>query len=126
MNRLSTEKRAQLLGMMTEGMSLRATTRLGGVSINTVSKVLVDAGEACSAYMNENLVDLPSTRIECDEIWAFCRAKAKNVPTEHRGEFGWGDVWTWTAIDADTKLVPSFLVGDRSAQTGYRFMTDLA
>jgi hypothetical protein len=71
-----------------------------------VVKLLVDLGEACSAYMNETLVDLTSERLECDEIWSFCQAKAKNVPVEHRGEFGWGDVWTWTSLDADTKLVP--------------------
>ena len=80
----------------------------------------MDAGDAASAYMNEALVDLPSTRIECDEIWSFVHAKARNVPAEHQGEFGYGDVWTWVALDADSKLVPSFLVGDRGPATAYQ------
>jgi IS1 family transposase len=126
MNRLSTEKRVRIVGCLVEGMSVRATVRVTGAAKNTVTKLLVDLGDTCSAYMAATLVGLLSERIECDEIWSFCQAKSKNVPVEHRGEWGWGDVWTWTAIDADTKLVPSFMVGDRSAATGYRFMTDLA
>src|SRR6202044_209138 len=100
MNRLSTEKRAQILGMLVEGNSLRATSRMAGCSINTVSKLLLDVGEACAEYQGRVLTDLPCRTIECDEIWSFCYAKAKNVPDEHQGTFGYGDVWTWTAICA--------------------------
>src|SRR5687767_3486631 len=108
MNRLSTEKRAQIIGCLVEGMSIRATCRVQKVSRNTVGKLLLDLGEACSAYMGEHLVDLPCERLQVDEIWSFVYAKDKNVPTEKLFEAG--DVWTWVAIDADTKLVPSFLV----------------
>ncbi len=126
MNRMSTERRAQVLGCLVEDMSIRTTVRLAGAAKNTVTKLLVDIGEAASAYMNETLVDLPCQRIQCDEIWSFCYAKAKNVPQEHQGEWGYGDVWTWVAMDADSKLVPSYMVGDRSARTAYAFMTDVA
>jgi IS1 family transposase len=126
MNRLSTEKRAQIIGCLVEGMSIRATCRTTVAAKNTVAKLLVDLGDACSAYMNEVMVDLPSKVLECDEIWSFCYSKAKNVPEDRRGEFGVGDVWTWVAIDADTKLVPSFLVGRRDADDAYAFMSDLA
>jgi IS1 family transposase len=126
MNRLSTGKRAQILGLLVEGMSLRAVTRLAGVSINTVSKLLVDIGEACAAFQDTTLQNLPCRTLEADEIWAFCYAKTKNVPDEHQGEWGYGDVWTWVAIDADTKLIPSYYIGRRDARDGYRFMSDLA
>jgi len=126
MNRLSTEKRASILGMLTEGMSLRATTRLAGVSIDTVSKLLVDVGTACSVYMDEHIRDLPCTRIEADEIWSFVGMKQKHVPEERQGEYGIGDVWTWVGLCADTKLVPSFLVGQRDAPDAFAFMEDLA
>ena len=126
MNKLSTEKRAAIIGCLVEGMSIRATCRVQNVSRNTVAKLLVDLGEAASAYMNETLVDLPCKVIECDEIWSFCYAKAKNVPAEHEGEWGYGDVWTWVAIDADTKLVPAYYIGRRDSVDAYRFMTDLA
>jgi IS1 family transposase len=125
MNRLSTEKRAQILSMLVEGNSLRATTRMAGCSINTVSKLLLDIGDACADFQNRTLVDLPCKLIQADEIWAFCYAKAKNVPDEHKGEFGYGDVWTWTAIDAETKLVPSWLVGERSLHDCWTFIEDL-
>jgi len=126
MNRLSIEKRAALLGMLVEGNSLRATSRLGDVSINTVTKLLVDLGAACSAYHGEHVKNLRLRYIQCDEIWAFCYAKDKNVPVEKRGIFGYGDVWTWVDIDAETKLVPSFMIGTRGAQTAKAFMDDLA
>lgn len=126
MNRLSIEKRAALLGMLVEGNSLRATSRLGDVSINTVTKLLVDLGAACSAYHDEHVKNLRLRYIQCDEIWAFCYAKDKNVPEDKRGIFGYGDVWTWVAIDAETKLVPSFMIGTRGAQTAKAFMDDLA
>lgn len=125
MNRLSLEKRAQILGMFSEGMSLRSTSRLADVSINTVSKLLVDVGAACMEHQDKTFHDLPCKRIQVDEIWSFCRAKAKNVPEEHKNEFGWGDVWTWVAIDADTKLIPSWLIGNRSAVCASEFIADL-
>jgi IS1 family transposase len=124
MNRLSTERRAQIIGCLVEGMSIRATCRLTGAAKNTVTKLLGDLGDACSAYMNEVMVNLPCTTIEADEIWSFVGAKAKNVTPEHPEDFG--DVWTWVAIDADTKLVPSYYVGSRDTVDGYRFMSDLA
>jgi IS1 family transposase len=126
MNKLTIEKRTQILGMLIEGMSLRATSRLADVSINTVTKLLVDAGNACADYQDRTLVKLKCKRIQCDEIWAFCYAKKKNVPAEKKGQFGYGDVWTWTAIDADTKLVPSFMVGNRDMRSARMFIDDLA
>jgi len=126
MNRLPLERRAQILGLLVEGNSLRATSRLADVSINTVTKLLLDVAGACEQYQDEKLRGLTSKRIQCDEIWAFVYAKAKNVPADHAGEIGYGDVWTWTAIDADTKLVPSWAVGRRDAFTAHGFILDLA
>jgi IS1 family transposase len=126
MNRLPISQRAALLGMLVEGNSLRATSRLGDVSINTVTKLLVDLGVACAAYHDEHVKNLRLRYIQCDEIWAFCYAKDKNVPEDKRGIFGYGDVWTWVAIDAETKLVPSFMIGTRGAQTAKAFIDDLA
>jgi len=126
MNRLSTEKRTQVIRCLVEGNSIRSTSRITGAAKNTVVKLLVDAGKACSEYQDKTLRNLSCKRLQCDEIWSFCYAKKKNVPKEHRGTFGYGDVWTWTALCAETKLVPSWLVGDRSADTGYVFMKDLA
>jgi IS1 family transposase len=126
MNKLSRGKRAQIIAMMVEGMSIRAITRLTGASKNTVVKLLADAGTACREYQDRTLRNLPCRRVQCDEIWSFCYAKQKNVPEEKRGRFGYGDVWTWTAIDADTKLVPTFHVGTRDGACAYEFMTDLA
>jgi IS1 family transposase len=125
-NRLSTDQRARIVGCLVEGMSIRATVRVTGAAKNTVVKLLVDLGRACAEYQDAALVDLPCTRIECDEIWSFCYSKAKNVPAEHAGEFGYGDVWTWTAICADTKLVPSWLVGERNGEDAEAFVRDLA
>jgi len=126
MNRLSRTERAQIIRLLVEGNSLRSVTRITGRSINTVSKLLVDIGEACSDFQDRIIRNLTSTRFECDEIWAFCYAKAKNVPEEHRDEFGYGDVWTWTAIDADSKLIASWLVGSRGEGEAIDFMRDLA
>jgi IS1 family transposase len=126
MNQLSTEKRAQVLHCLVEGNSIRATSRISGVAKNTVVKLLVDVGRACAEYQNQALRNLSCKRIQCDEIWSFCYAKQKNVPSEHRGEFGYGDVWTWTAICADSKLVPCWLVGNRDAVTAHYFVKDLA
>ncbi|MGH7639349.1 MAG: IS1 family transposase, partial [Candidatus Dormibacteria bacterium] len=126
MNRLPQAKRVQVVKALVEGNSIRATVRMTGVAKNTVIKLLVELGEACSAYQDEMLRGLPCRRIECDEIWSFCHAKAANVPDDHKGEFGYGDVWTWVAIDAESKLVPTWLVGGRDTADASAFMTDLA
>jgi IS1 family transposase len=126
MNRLSIERRARIIGCLVEGNSLRATARMTDTAINTVVKLLVDVGKACAEYQNQALRNLKCKRIQCDEIWSFCYAKEKNVPEDKKGQFGYGDVWTWTAICADTKLVPAWLVGERFSETAYVFMQDLA
>ena len=126
MNRLSRAERAQIIRALVEGNSLRSTVRITGFALNTITKLLVELGNACAAYQDAHLHDLPASRIECDEIWAFCYAKARNVPEEHRGEPGYGDVWTWTALDPDTKLMCSWLVGDRDTESANEFMADLA
>jgi IS1 family transposase len=125
MNRLSTEKRAQIIGCLVEGMSIRGTCRITGAAKNTVTKLLVDLGEACSDYQDRTLRELSCKTFECDEIWNFVYAKQKNVPERHQGEYGYGDVWTWTAICADTKLIPAWFVGQRTAEDGFLFMMDL-
>jgi IS1 family transposase len=125
MNRLSTEKRAEILGMMVEGNSLRATSRMARVSINTVSKLLVDVGAACTAYQDEVLRDLPCKTIQADEIWSFVYAKEKNVPEDRQGDPTVGDVWTWVAICADSKLAVSWLVGERNGADCWTFIQDL-
>ncbi len=126
MNRLSTEQRARIIGSLVEGNSIRATVRMTGAAKNTVTKLLVDLGAACTEYQDQAMQELPCTTIQCDEIWAFCYAKQKNVPTEHRDTFGYGDVWTWTALCADTKIVPTWLVGERTVNDASVFMNDLA
>jgi len=126
MNKLSTEKRRQVIAALVEGNGIRSTVRMTGVSKNTIAKLLVDLGAACAEYLDKNLLNLKCKRIQCDEIWSFCYAKEKNVPEEFRGKFGYGDVWTWVGIDADTKLIVSWLVGGRDAGTAYGFMQDLA
>jgi IS1 family transposase len=105
---------------------MRSISRVVGVSINTVTKLLGDAGRACAAYHDKAVRDVRSARIQCDEIWSFCYSKQKNVPLEKRGEFGYGDVWTWTAIDADSKLIVSWLVGERDAGYATEFISDVA
>lgn len=126
MNKLSTEKRKQVVSCLVEGMSIRSTVRITGVAKNTITKLGLELGNACMEYQDKVFVNLPCKKIQCDEIWAFCYAKEKNVPAEHKGEFGYGDVYTWTAICADTKLVPSFLVGRRDAEHANAFMLDVA
>ena len=126
MNRLSIEKRTQIVNCLIEGCSLRATSRMVDVSINTVSKFLVDLGYACAFYQTEALRNLPCKRVQADEIWAFCNSKQKNVAPENKGVLGYGDVWTWVGMCADTKLVVSWLVGGRDAGYAKEFMTDLA
>ncbi|MEX1005279.1 MAG: IS1 family transposase [Acidimicrobiia bacterium] len=124
-NKLSTERRGQIIACLVEGMSIRATVRVTGAAKNTVTKLLVDMGQACAEYQNQALRDLTLSTIQCDEIWSFCYAKQKNVPEEFKGTPGYGDVWTWVAIDADTKLVPSWLVGERTLHDAYTFVNDL-
>jgi IS1 family transposase len=124
MNQLSTEKRAAVIATLVEGNSLRATARLTGVARMTIEKLLRELGAACAAYHDANVRGLKSQRIQCDEIWSFVGAKAKNVPEEKRGE--WGDAWTWTAIDADSKLIVSYRVGARTGSIAYDFMMDVA
>ncbi|HEU4907199.1 MAG TPA: IS1 family transposase [Solirubrobacterales bacterium] len=126
MNRLSTEKRAQIIGCLVEGNSIRATVRMTGAAKNTITKLLADLGEACAEYQDGVLVDLPCAVVEADEIWAYCYAKQKNLPEEFKGTPGYGDVWTFTALCADTKLVPTWLVGERTMDDAEVFLTDLA
>ena len=126
MNKLTSAKRAEILGMMVEGMSLRAIARLTGASKNTIVKLLEDAGEAFSDYQDRHLRNLTCKRIQVDEIWAFCYAKQKNVETAKAPPADAGDLWTWTAIDADTKLIPSFYVGRRDSDAAHLFISDLA
>jgi IS1 family transposase len=123
MNKLPIEKRTQILSLLVEGSSLRSISRVADVSINTVTKLLVDAGTACAAFHDNMVRDVKAKRVQCDEIWSFCYSKAKNVPEHKRGDAG--DVWTWTGIDADSKLIISWHVGDRSQHTGIAFMGDL-
>lgn len=125
MNRLSTADRAKIVQCLVEGMSIRATCRMTGAAKGTVTKLVRDLGAAVSRYQDATLRDLPCQRIQADEIWAFCYAKAKNVPEKHRGEFGFGDVWTWTALCPDTKLMVTWLVGQRDENDGLAFMLDL-
>jgi IS1 family transposase len=126
MNKLNDNKRTQIVSALVEGNSLRATARMCGVAFNTVLKLMPEIGQACEDYQRRVLVNLPCKRIQCDEIWSFCYAKEKNVPDELRGKHGFGDVWTWVAIDADTKLVPTWRIGDRNAWHAQHFMYDLA
>ncbi|MGH6876138.1 MAG: IS1 family transposase [Rhizomicrobium sp.] len=126
MNKLTTAKRAQALQMMAEGISLRSMTRLTGISRTTLIKLLEDAGQAFSEYMDRTLVNLPCKRIQVDEAWAFCYAKQKNVPTAKAAPEGAGDIWTCVGIDADTKLVASFYVGGRDSEAAMMFMDDLS
>jgi IS1 family transposase len=125
MNKLDTKTRVQILTMLCEGSSMRSVSRVTGVSFNTVVKLLVDAGRMCAAFHDERVRGVKSERIQCDEIWSFSYAKAKNVKYAKAAPEGAGDVWTWTAIDADSKLIVSWHVGDRSAYTGTSFMSDL-
>ena len=125
MNRLSLKDRAQILSLLVEGNSLRSVTRITGRSINTVTKLLVDLGTACADFQDNALRNLPCKRVQVDEIWSFVYSKQKNTPPNIRG-LGRGDVYTWVAIDADTKLVPSWLVGTRDADYAKAFIGDLA
>src|SRR5262245_54523870 len=123
MNQLSVERRAAVVRCLTEGNSVRATARLTGASRTTVPRLLVDLGERCATYQDHILRNLPAKRIQCDEIWSFVGAKARNVKAGAKGD---GDVYTWTALDADTKLMISWLVGRRSQDAAVEFMSELA
>jgi IS1 family transposase len=127
MNRLDIAKQTQIVNALIEGCSIRATVRMTGASKNTIAKLLVELGTACSKYMDEHLTNLSCQRLQVDEIWSFVYAKQKNVKAKHfeDGKYA-GDVWTWIAIDADTKLIPSFLMGQRDPETARSFMEDLA
>lgn len=124
-NKLPIEKRRLILNMLVEGSSMRSISRIADVSINTVSKLLVDAGKACIAIHNDTVQNVAASRIQCDEIWSFTYAKAKNVKAAKDAPKGAGDTWTWTALDADSKLIVSFLVGGRDAEYAMEFMDDL-
>ena len=126
MNRLNTEQRATILRLLCEGNSIRAITRITGASKNTVVKLLADVGSKCLDYQDEALRGLPCTRLQCDETWSFVYAKQKNVPAEMQGEIGVGDVWTWTALCADTKLIPCWHIGGRTAIDASMFIENLA
>ena len=126
MNKLPPEKRAQALQMMAEGVSLRAITRLTSISRTTLIKLLEDAGQAFSEYQDRVLMNLPCRRVQVDEAWAFCYAKAKNVPTAKAAPEGAGDIWTWVGLDAESKLAVSWNVGSRDGDAALEFMTDLS
>ena len=126
MNTLNNKQRAQLISVLVEGNSLRATARICDVAFNTGLKFVTQMGMVCAEYQDKVFHNLKCKRIKCDEIWSFCYAKQKNVPKEKMGLFGYGDVWTWVAVDAETKFVPSFMVGNRDAQSAKMFIDDLA
>ncbi|MCC7423104.1 MAG: DDE-type integrase/transposase/recombinase [Planctomycetaceae bacterium] len=126
MNQLNTERRAAIVRCLVEGCSIRSTVRMTGASKNTITKLLVEIGAACSKFQDETLRELPCRRLQLDEIWSFVYSKAKNVPEERKGDFGVGDVWTWTAICADTKLVPCWLVAGRDGDAARIFVSDLS
>ena len=125
MNRLSTPHRVQILHLLVEGNSLRSTARIVGVSINTVTKLLIDAGHACTQFHDQTVTGIRAQRVQCDEIWSFCYAKQKHVAAAKSAPAGSGDVWTWTAIDADSKLIISFLVGGRKLRYALEFLDDV-
>src|SRR5262245_17542897 len=124
-NHLDPGRQAQIIAAICEGMFIRATARVVGVSKNTVSRLIALVGEAVNRYMDQAFRNLDVNRIEADEIWAFCSAKERHVPADRQDDPNYGDVWTWVAIDAETKLVPTWHVGDRSVEDCYMFMSDL-
>lgn len=127
MNRLSTSERVQVVAALVEGNSINSTVRMTGVSKPTILKLLANLGEACQRFHDERVRGLTCKRLECDEIWAFIHAKAKNVPEAKRGQPGYGDSWTWTAVDADTKLMVGWLISaDRAKEAANEFMIDVA
>lgn len=125
MNRLSIAERARILACLVEGNSIRATCRLTGRDKGTVIKLLEDVGAACKAYHDQHVRNLKCKQVQCDEIWSFCYAKQKNVPEDFAGVFGYGDVWTWTALDSESKLIVSYAVDGRDAMAANKFIADL-
>lgn len=125
MNKLSREQRKTILSLLVEGSSMRSISRTVGVSINTVSKLLVDAGLASTEFHEQHVLEVDAKRVQCDEIWSFCYAKKRNVPDAKAAPEGAGDVWTWTAIDSDSKLIISWLVGGRDSDYALEFMDDV-
>jgi IS1 family transposase len=123
-NKLNTEDRARIVAALVEGNSMRAVSRMTGIARNTINKLLVDLGRACSDYQDKAFRNLKSKRIQCDEIWSFVYAKEKNCLPEHKAK-GAGDIWTWVALDPDSKLVPCWFVGQRHAGCAYHFLSDL-
>lgn len=123
---MDNEQRKRIVAALVEGNSIRATSRMTGVSQNTIFKLLTDLGNACTEYQDKAFRNLNCKRIQCDEIWSFVGAKAKNTTPEMKAEKGYGDVWTWVAMDADSKLVPCWSVGSRDGLTAYEFISDLA
>ena len=126
MNKLPTAKRVQMLSMLCEGASMRSVSRVADASINTVAKLLADAGRACAEHHDEAVRGVRAKRVQCDEIWSFAHCKQKNVATAKAAPADAGDVWTWTALDADSKLIVGWLVGDRDAEAANAFMLDVA
>lgn len=126
MNKLPLSKRVQILSLLCEGSSMRSISRVCDVSINTVAKMLVDAGNVCMVFHDAKVRGVTSKRVQVDEIWTFTAAKEKNVPTMKRPVEGAGDTWTWTGIDADTKLIVGWLVGRRDNEHAREFIADLA
>jgi len=125
MNKLNQERQAQVVKTLVEGNGINGIIRITGVAKNTVLKLLADLGSACLEYQSKNLRNLKLNRIQCDEIWEFCYAKEKNVPIQYKGKFGYGDIWTFVAMDAETKLVPCWLVGMRDVGHACEFISDL-
>ena len=125
-NRLSVEKRTEIIKSLVEGNSVRATSRIADVSFNSVLKLIPEIGVACQKYHDENVRNVASKRIQCDEIWSFIYAKEKNLPENLRGQYGLGSIWTWIALDSDSKLAISWLVGNRDADYAKIFMQDVA
>lgn len=126
MNKLNIQKQSQIVASLVEGNSVRATCRMTGTAKGTVLKLIADIGKVCADYQGKIFKNLDCHKIQCDEIWSFCYAKEKNVPDGMKGKLGFGDVYTWTAIDADTKLVPSWYVGRRDIEAAHAFIDDLA
>lgn len=126
MNKLTTQKRIQVIAALVEGASINSTVRMTGVTKQTILRLIADLGTACAKYQDERLRNLSCKRIQADEVWSFCYAKDKNLSEELKGKFGFGSVWTWTAICADTKLMVSWLVGERSLPYAVKFMDDVA
>jgi len=126
MNVLTAERRIQVIAALVEGNSIRSVSRMTGVARNTIMTLLVQAGAVCAEYQDKALHNLPCKRVQCDEIWSFCYGKDKNLPEDKKNTFGYGSVWTWTAIDADTKLICSWMVGNRDTFAAREFIQDLA